>query len=140
MKELKQKGTIQMSEWIDCKQRMPRRNGEYLVAFYHPGYAEDPYVSCCGYNLPGWANTTWCDAEGNSWDDLIITHWMPRPAPPKKYKRGQFVTLKIPKFKSEEEEANWWDNNPGILKQFKTAAKNEIIGRGTLKKRAEKVQ
>jgi hypothetical protein len=46
--------------------------------------------------------------------------------------------LKTPEFKSEEEEALWWENNPEfILKQFETAAKDGTLGRGTLVRRGQ---
>ena len=46
--------------------------------------------------------------------------------------------LKTPKFKSEAEEASWWDNNPDlILKEFETAAKDGTLGRGTLVRRGQ---
>jgi predicted DNA binding CopG/RHH family protein len=46
--------------------------------------------------------------------------------------------LKTPEFKSEAEEASWWDNNQNlVLKQFETAAKNGTLGRGTLVRRGQ---
>ncbi len=41
-----------------------------------------------------------------------------------------------PEFKNEQEEADWWDNNQGlIVKEFVEAAKDGTLGRGTLAKR-----
>ncbi len=41
--------------------------------------------------------------------------------------------LETPNFKYEEEEANWWDDNPEfILEAFKQAAKNGTLSRSTL--------
>jgi predicted DNA binding CopG/RHH family protein len=46
--------------------------------------------------------------------------------------------LKTPKFKSEAEEAVWWDNNQSlVLKEFETAAKDGTLGRGTLVRRGQ---
>jgi predicted DNA binding CopG/RHH family protein len=46
--------------------------------------------------------------------------------------------LKTPEFKSEAEEASWWDNNPDLLlKEFETAAKDGTLGRGTLVRRGQ---
>jgi predicted DNA binding CopG/RHH family protein len=46
--------------------------------------------------------------------------------------------LKTPEFKSEAEEASWWDNNQNlVLKEFETAAKNGTLGRGTLVRRGQ---
>ena len=46
--------------------------------------------------------------------------------------------LKTPDFKSEQEEAEWWDSNEGrasILKGFQDAQRNGTVRRGTLKKK-----
>ena|SRR5579875_785750 len=46
--------------------------------------------------------------------------------------------LKTPDFKSEQEEAEWWDSAEGraaILKGFQDAQRKGTVGRGTLKKR-----
>jgi predicted DNA binding CopG/RHH family protein len=41
-----------------------------------------------------------------------------------------------PEFKSEEEEANWWDSHQKeILAAFKAAEANGTLGRGTLAKK-----
>ncbi len=41
-----------------------------------------------------------------------------------------------PRFKTEKEEAEWWDNNPEfILQEFKRAAAEGRLGHGTAKKR-----
>ena len=46
--------------------------------------------------------------------------------------------LNTPEFKTEREEAEWWDSAEGraaILKGFEDAQRNGTLGRGTLKKR-----
>ena len=44
--------------------------------------------------------------------------------------------LETPKFKTEGEEALWWENNQSLLlKEFEQAAKDGTIGRGTLMRR-----
>ena len=46
--------------------------------------------------------------------------------------------LKTPEFKSEKEEAEWWDSADGraaILRGFQDAQRDGTLGRGTLKKR-----
>jgi predicted DNA binding CopG/RHH family protein len=41
-------------------------------------------------------------------------------------------------FKTEEEEAQWWDDNPGlVLSQFEEAAKSGTLGQGTLARRGQ---
>jgi predicted DNA binding CopG/RHH family protein len=45
-------------------------------------------------------------------------------------------TLKTPEFKSEEEEALWWENNQSLLlNEFKQAAKDGTLTHGTLMRR-----
>jgi predicted DNA binding CopG/RHH family protein len=47
-------------------------------------------------------------------------------------------TLSIPEFKSEEEEARWWaENQDLLLDEFKAAAKEGTLGRGTLARRGQ---
>ena len=47
-------------------------------------------------------------------------------------------TLKTPDFKSEEEEATWWDNNQNLLlEKFEESAKDGTLGRGTLARRGQ---
>lgn len=47
-------------------------------------------------------------------------------------------TLKTPDFQSEREEAEWYDTHEGdILAQFKQAAKDGTLGRGTLARRGQ---
>ena len=44
--------------------------------------------------------------------------------------------LKTPEFKTEGEEALWWENNQSLLlNEFEQAAKDGTIGRGTLMRR-----
>jgi predicted DNA binding CopG/RHH family protein len=47
-------------------------------------------------------------------------------------------TLMTPEFKSEEEEARWWaENQDLLLNEFKAAAKQGTLGRGTLARRGQ---
>ena len=47
-------------------------------------------------------------------------------------------TLKTPDFKSETEEAEWFDNNQDeLLAQFEQAAKDGTLTRGTLARRGQ---
>jgi predicted DNA binding CopG/RHH family protein len=44
--------------------------------------------------------------------------------------------LKTPEFKTEEEEARWWESNQStLLSEFERAAKDGTVGRGTLMRR-----
>lgn len=45
--------------------------------------------------------------------------------------------LDTPNFRSEEEEANWWDSNQGMIGEtFEQAAKDGTLGHGTVAQRA----
>lgn len=47
-------------------------------------------------------------------------------------------TLKTPEFKSEKEEAKWFDTHQDdLLAQFEQAAKEGTLGRGTLARRSQ---
>ena len=47
-------------------------------------------------------------------------------------------TLKTPDFKNEKEEAEWYDTHQDeLLTQFKQAARDGTLGRGTLARRAQ---
>jgi predicted DNA binding CopG/RHH family protein len=44
--------------------------------------------------------------------------------------------IKTPRFKTETQEAHWWEKNQSLLlKEFEQAAKEGTIGRGTLMQR-----
>lgn len=78
--------TIPATQWINVEERLPERNGKYIVTACDEGepYDEiiwnDTVVVCAEYYKGCW---TW---EENSTEyslDGIITHWMPLPEPPK---------------------------------------------------------
>lgn len=47
-------------------------------------------------------------------------------------------TIETPEFKDESEEARWWANNQDtLLNEFKEAAKDGTLGRGTLARRGQ---
>ncbi len=47
-------------------------------------------------------------------------------------------TLRTPEFKNEKEEAEWYDTHQDeLLAQFRQAAKEGTLGRGTLARRAQ---
>lgn len=47
------------------------------------------------------------------------------------------IKLDTPDFKTEEEEANWWDSNQEVLGAlFEQAAKDGTLGHGTIARRA----
>lgn len=75
-----------MSEWISVKERLPGKDGWYLV--YAPGYWGNSKI----YGLDGLAYSNFKHnykdhwgierGTGRGWPG-IVTHWMPLPEPPK---------------------------------------------------------
>lgn len=72
--------------WIPCSERMPEKDGEYLVfTEYEDVFKctfDSNYESKWGFEQDyrdpdtlGWAGTTWTAVE-------TVTHWMPLPEPP----------------------------------------------------------
>lgn len=54
-----------MTNWIKCKERMPDKDGRYLV------YEGNKY---------NWIGV--CSLRYGKWDSLEVTHWMPLPSLP----------------------------------------------------------
>lgn len=54
-----------MSEWISCKDRMPDKDGRYLV---------------CEQYSHEWISTSFL--RNGRWDNNQITHWQPITEPP----------------------------------------------------------
>lgn len=57
-----------MSKWISCKDRMPDKDGRYLVC--------EPYSSSNGE----WFGVS--SLRNGRWDNNQITHWQPITEPP----------------------------------------------------------
>ncbi|HEY0309224.1 MAG TPA: hypothetical protein VGB94_13770 [Acidobacteriaceae bacterium] len=56
-------------------------------------------------------------------------------------KKVPSVQIETPAFKNEEEEAQWWfDNQDQLADKFEQAAKNGLLGRGTMVKQAAEKQ
>lgn len=81
--------TIPAPQWIRVEERLPERNGEYIVTAcderepYDEIIWNDTVVVCAEYYKGCW---TW---EENSTEyslDGIVTHWMPLPEPPEEDK------------------------------------------------------
>ena len=76
MEAVDEQPTIEQPKWISCAERLPEKNGYYLIAYQ--------------YNFNG-RRTTIIDfyaktAAGEWWGNdfgRIVTHWMPLPEPPK---------------------------------------------------------
>ena len=69
-------------EWISVKDRLPEESGEVLVIV--SGNPQKNITLNCAYELAeydpydGWIMEMWPE-----WEDAVVTHWMPLPAPPK---------------------------------------------------------
>ena len=69
------------SKWISVKDRLPEKDGEYLVRFADKGLSNVEYESkfeSFGY----WLSIMW-DEYADWFPYVGITHWMPLPEPPK---------------------------------------------------------
>ena len=64
-----------MGEWISVKDRLPNKQGHYLV------YTEEDGVFSAEYD-PKRKRASWTD-DYEGYCDLDVTHWMPLPTPPK---------------------------------------------------------
>ena len=73
-------------QWVSVEERLPERNGEYIVTACDEGepYDEiiwnDTVVVCAEYYKGCW---TWEENNTEYSLDGIVTHWMPLPEPPK---------------------------------------------------------
>lgn len=73
-------------EWISVKDRLPEKEGDYLVYTY----VEDQYV--CRFSNINYhkrkpvmefrVNCECCYAEDDDFKSSDVTHWMPLPKPP----------------------------------------------------------
>ena len=76
-------------QWVSVEDRLPERNGEYIVTACDEGesYDEkiwnDTVVVCAEYYKGCW---TWEENNTEYSLDGIVTHWMPLPEPPKREK------------------------------------------------------
>lgn len=75
VRELRKKVAEQFSkmqnEWISVKDRLPEKHGWYLV-FKHRRFS-----------IAEWTGDCWYNENDLPIDDIVITHWMPLPEPPK---------------------------------------------------------
>ena len=63
-----------MKDWIDCKDKLPNVDGDYIVSIN----CVDCTVFILSYSC---YSKTWYDDY--SFQTLGVTHWMPLPEPPK---------------------------------------------------------
>ncbi len=69
-----------MSEWIDVNERLPKKDGRYIVHTRNlTGYApleNNIFVAVFAFD----------DFAFKGWEDNEVTHWKPLPKPPKQKK------------------------------------------------------
>lgn len=69
---------MSMTEWISVKERLPEKAGEYLVA-YHPCYWDDVDTTHHEVGIDTFrGKSSWAKKKFQR-----VTHWMPKPEPPK---------------------------------------------------------
>lgn len=72
-------------DWVNTKDRLPERNGTYIVTACDEGEPydmiiwNDTVVVCAEYYKGCW---TWEENNTEYSLDGIVTHWMPLPEPP----------------------------------------------------------
>lgn len=64
---------MKMTEWISVKDRLPEKNGRYLVCV---PYSSCPWVGVSSYRTHNFSGE-------KCFDDETATHWMILPDPPK---------------------------------------------------------
>ena len=62
------------AEWISVEERLPDRNGVFLVSLKESGYENLVYFDVIPYADGEWRNLP---------DKFTVSHWMPLPEPPK---------------------------------------------------------
>lgn len=91
---------IEQDGWIPAAERMPEKDGDYLVT-YEKGYAEDygldsigiaPFeVDCEGFGI--WVESfdkMTLGSLGSDWTEIKVAAWMPLPEPFKEENNGVY--------------------------------------------------
>lgn len=80
---------VTLQQWINVKDRLPKTEGNYLVAIKHKYDRDIEYrydTDAAVYKSHGFGCTDWFWDTFNNWNKrqkyLCITHWMPLPEPP----------------------------------------------------------
>lgn len=95
---LKDLPAVDAPRWIPCRDRLPDKDGDYLVT-YEKGYAEDygfsdigiaPFeVDCEGFGI--WQehfHPVSLGSLGSEWVEIQVTAWLPLPEPYKEEEDG----------------------------------------------------
>ena len=72
---------VSSSKWIPVTERLPDKDGEYLVRFTDKAIANAEYESKYG-SFGYWLDIMW-DGDADWYPYVGVTHWMPLPEPPK---------------------------------------------------------
>ena len=68
-------------KWIPVSERLPDKDGAYLVRWKNKSVGDAEYESRCG-SFGYWLDIYW-DKDAEWYPYVDITHWMPLPEPPK---------------------------------------------------------
>lgn len=73
-------------EWVKCSDQMPEEEKDYLTYVMDNGCSYNQEVQRF-YKKPRLLKGIYADSythwEKTTWDDYIVTHWMPLPEPPR---------------------------------------------------------
>lgn len=72
---------VTVQKWIPVSERLPDKDGEYLVRFADKGISNTEYESKFG-SFGYWLSIMW-DEDADWFPYVGVTHWMPLPEPPK---------------------------------------------------------
>ena len=72
---------VTMQKWISVTERLPEKDGEYLVRLGDKSIFNAEYESKFG-SFGYWLSIMW-DEDADWFPYVGVTHWMPLPEPPK---------------------------------------------------------
>ena len=80
-------------EWISCKERLPSKQGEYLVTNRSGHISIETFTSCKREYYPYGYIDDWFDSSDSSWPELSL----------KRYENNIIAWMPLPKFNEEDE-------------------------------------
>lgn len=83
MKKYLNAGVWVMSKWISVKDRLPEKEGCYLVSGINP-HTNEKYVHFVKYRNKGRCGEIKLKWSYTGYFSVCMTHWMPLPPPPPK--------------------------------------------------------
>ena len=75
------KADAQIPRWIPVTERLPDKDGTYIVHFATKSVGDAEYESIYG-SFGYWRDISW-DDDADWFPYVDVTHWMPLPEPPK---------------------------------------------------------